>query len=598
MQNRLIAALILAGRAALAVSGPASAAAGNGANPSAGPLAPGFAAARPSVPEPDLRSLDTDALFDRAARLLKRGGRQDSTVPLKCGFGLLQAVRSRLPQFSPAQRAMLKPLFERPDLPESFVTADLRFKIHYTNSGIDAVPQADHDRNGIPDYVDSTAEALARVYRIEIQTLGFRAPPIDRVDGSEWDIYLIDIPDSYGFATTDSLVGNSPYTWTSYIKIDNDYLAEEKYASPGLDGMRVTLAHEFLHMVQFGEGAEDIDSAGFLMEAAATWMEDQVYDGINDYYNYLTDFFGVNNRRLDTFNGSREYGLCVWFHFLEKVTGTAQVVRDVFDLLVSSDVFTANDLALRLHGTTFADALGLFYAWNLRTGSRADAVHYYPEGSHYPELVIDRVLSLDLDNSVSASMVPTGAMSFEFDDPSGGKYLVSAANVQHADTTESSMVLSIEPDAGGSSATKLDDRYAASWVSENRPPSDWRLYAFAEKSGQFSGPVGLVASAQMNAAAGLPDALPNPFLPSRQAYVRLPFRLETPGLAHLLVATAAGSRVYEEAKEFPQGVETGVKYFWWYGKNSGSESVAAGIYVYVIEKDGFLLRTGRIAVIR
>jgi hypothetical protein len=593
MQNRLIAAFLFAGCQALAVSLPGDAQAGNGATPGAGPLAAG-----PSVPRPDLRTLGTDALFDRAVRLLRRDGRPDSAVPLKCGFGLLQAVRSRLSQFSPAQRAMLKPLFERPDLPESFVTADLRFNIHYTNGGIDAVPQADLDRNGIPDYVDAAAEALDRVYRIEIQTLGFRAPPTDPVDGYGWDIYMIDIPDAYGFAQTDSLVGNSPYTWTSFIEIDNDYAADEEFSTPGLDGMRVTLAHEFLHMIQYGQGVEDMDNAGFLMEAASTWMEDQVYDGINDYYNYLIDFFLTDNQRFDTFNGSHEYGLCVWFHFCEQITGTAQVVRDVFDLLVSSDAFTANDLALRLHGTTFADALGLFYAWNLRTGSRADAVHFYPEGSGYPDLVIDRILSLDLDNSVSVSVVPTGAMSFEFDDPSGGSYLVSAANVQHTDTTESSMILSVEPNAGGSPATKLDDRYAASWVSENRPPSDWRLYAFPEKSGQLSGPVRLVSSAQANAAAGLPDALPNPFLPSRQPYVRLPFRLETPGLAHLLIATAAGSRVYEEAKDFPQGVETGVKYFWWYGKNSGSESVAAGVYVYVIEKDGFLLRTGRIAVIR
>src|SRR4029453_5199034 len=52
----------------------------------------------------------------------------------------------------------------------------------------------------------------------------------------------------------------------------------------GVAALRVTAAHEFFHAVQFAyDWKEDL----WLMEGSAAWIEDEVYDGINDNRQYL-----------------------------------------------------------------------------------------------------------------------------------------------------------------------------------------------------------------------------------------------------------------------------------------------------------------------
>ena len=48
--------------------------------------------------------------------------------------------------------------------------------------------------------------------------------------------------------------------------------------------MRVTAAHEFFHAVQFGyDYFEDV----WLMEASSAWVEDEIFDDIDDNRQYL-----------------------------------------------------------------------------------------------------------------------------------------------------------------------------------------------------------------------------------------------------------------------------------------------------------------------
>ena len=48
--------------------------------------------------------------------------------------------------------------------------------------------------------------------------------------------------------------------------------------------MQVTVAHEYNHILQFNY---DVFEDVWLFEDTATWAEEQVYPGINDYLNYL-----------------------------------------------------------------------------------------------------------------------------------------------------------------------------------------------------------------------------------------------------------------------------------------------------------------------
>ena len=55
-------------------------------------------------------------------------------------------------------------------------------------------------------------------------------------------------------------------------------------ASQPINALRVTAAHEFFHAIQF---AYDVKEDLWFMEGSATWVEDEVYDSINDNYQFL-----------------------------------------------------------------------------------------------------------------------------------------------------------------------------------------------------------------------------------------------------------------------------------------------------------------------
>ena len=66
--------------------------------------------------------------------------------------------------------------------------------------------------------------------------------------------------------------------------LDNDYARQ--YGTAPIDALRVTAAHEFFHAIQF---AYDVGEDLWFMEGSATWVEDEVYDAINDNYQFLAD---------------------------------------------------------------------------------------------------------------------------------------------------------------------------------------------------------------------------------------------------------------------------------------------------------------------
>jgi len=78
-----------------------------------------------------------------------------------------------------------------------------------------------------------------------------------------------------------------PERWTSDIDIDNDFIGS-KYNAKGIQALRVTAAHEFHHAIQYGYGWW---GERYPYELTSTWMEDVVYTDVNDYYQYLPDYF-------------------------------------------------------------------------------------------------------------------------------------------------------------------------------------------------------------------------------------------------------------------------------------------------------------------
>lgn len=335
----------------------------------------------------------------------------------KCGTETIQQVRYHWTLFTRSQQNDLESFAYRPDMPESYVSPDGQFRVHYTREGPDSVSIDDQDASGVPDYVERAAEYLMESYQVEIMEMGLQEPPPDiESSGPEWDVYLRHIPGYYGWVNIDQLVSVNPDIYTTFMTLDNDYVHTK---TKGLEALRVTIAHEFQHMIQYGYIFRDENNNGvcddqFLNEAAATWMEDRVYDEVNDYLYYLPYLFNETNRSFSTFNGRREYGLCIWFHFLEKRFYGMDMLRRILNEMIFHPAIEACDAALQGLGNSFADQLSLFYAWNMMTGVRADTIRFYPEGHLYPEINMDWSTVLDQDTLLQTSVRATASRYFGF----------------------------------------------------------------------------------------------------------------------------------------------------------------------------------------
>ncbi len=84
----------------------------------------------------------------------------------------------------------------------------------------------------------------------------------------------------------------------------------------------MTFAHEYNHILQFGY---DAYQDPWFAEASATWMEDQVYNGINDYLRYVRRWVRLYETPL-TANSIKEYGSAVWNQWLARRYGP-EIIR-------------------------------------------------------------------------------------------------------------------------------------------------------------------------------------------------------------------------------------------------------------------------------
>jgi hypothetical protein len=160
---------------------------------------------------------------------------------------------------------------------------------------------------------------------------------------------------------------------------------------------KVTCAHELHHAIQF---AYDVNESSWFMELDATYMEDIVFDQVNDNYNYLSTYFGSPQTSLMTFNGAHEYSSFPWGMYLAQKFDTSLMVA-VWEGARYSPILTAvDDTLMGRYGWTEDSAFAEFTVWNYCTSYRNDGLHHQ-EGGNYPTVTIGR----------THTVFPTGAQT-------------------------------------------------------------------------------------------------------------------------------------------------------------------------------------------
>jgi len=216
-----------------------------------------------------------------------------------------------------------------PEAPNS-PACSRHFCVHWVDQGLDAPEPADRDGDGVPDFVERVLRVAERVHQVENGKLGWREPRSDGRQGGrigKTDVYLSQIGgELFGYAAPDRGQATKqhriPRRLHGYLVLDNDYSAFEFPGTKPLADLQVTFAHEYNHILQFGY---DAYQDPWFAEATSTWMEDQVYNGVNDYLRYVRRWVKLYETPL-TANSIKEYGSAVWNQWLARRYGP-EIIR-------------------------------------------------------------------------------------------------------------------------------------------------------------------------------------------------------------------------------------------------------------------------------
>jgi len=340
----------------------------------------------------------------------------ESNYDVKCGFGIQTQVMDRWQEFSQTQRAELSVLMKADVLQCDTIAG--HFHIFYDTSGSNVPALLDNNNQRIPGtakaYIDSVARIFNHVWDVEITQMGYAAPPFQSGQ-SYYNIYVENI-DHYGdtWLVEPQVNGTDiPPRYQSYITVHNDY---QVFNSAGINGLKVTAAHEFNHAIQIGSYGFWGDTERYAYELTSTWFEDVVYTDVNDYYIYLPTYFGRFSDGL-SFN-SISYGgyeRCIFAHCLAKIFG-AGIMKDIWTGMRTQPFLESTDAALVNRGSNLQSAFTEFTKWNYYTWDRADTIHYYPEGNHYPRFQpFQKTAFYNTTSTTSGKVYPLSSSMYEFD---------------------------------------------------------------------------------------------------------------------------------------------------------------------------------------
>lgn len=361
-------------------------------------------------------------------------GADDQPVD-RCGFSA-RALRSRVQIGND-----IRVLGSRPQLPEFAESPDGRFRVHFTLKGPDAVDSADSNSNGIPDYVDECLIAMQRSWRLEVDTLGYVAPPTDDTSGgsSAIDVYLRDLGREgyYGVTNLDRLLALTPseryLTWmevdNNFSPTDSTWSGKQSYATFGIDALRVTCAHELHHVIQNGSYGYSIQHR-MIYELSSTWMEMRAYPEVRDWAVWTT--YLLTRPELWPFSKTNALNGYCWGWFGNVLVGqSTDLLKSTWNSVAKgADPFVALHSACTNSGISFHElfcsSIGSLY----KTGRRGVSNAYIPQAERLPEIKFFSDISVQsIPETVTGSIRPFEVRAIRTNVPSRSGEPVSLGQV-------------------------------------------------------------------------------------------------------------------------------------------------------------------------
>ncbi len=513
----------------------------------------------------------------------------------KCATEITTEARLRLDEFGSSQREEILAMLTRPTLSSFEDTA--HFRVHFSTSGSNICYQWPNRA-----YLDATKLSAETSWTFYHTTKGWQVPPSDGTSGGGnnlIDLYIDDLGTSaYGVTYAETPVpGGFPNDYTAYFVIDNDYTGFG-YSDRTLP-MQVTVAHEYHHVVQMGY----VINLSWWMENMSTFMEDEVYDSIDDNYGYLSFHTSSIFNKMSTANGAYEYGSFIWPTFL-KENWDHSLVKNIEACAASGNLFTCFDTVLNGLGSDYASAQAEFNVWNFyMSAARNDGGHYIEGGSYpvtpafdkqyttYPQLNQHPTSSPEKRPEASAYSIQRfkpvngstdNQLDISFDGPDCTRQVCLIAKEVGSNTFHEYYVAL---DGSGNGNVSVPDftfaqtEFVHMVVTMPRVCGNGRFdYVFSADTG--AEPVGVESGDPLfTRTVVLEQNTPNPFGPT----TRIGYRLMSDGAVGLSIIDAGGRVVRSLISATQPAGQYSVR---WDGRDDRGRAMAPGVYFYRLSLNG------------
>ena len=346
---------------------------------------------------------------------------QDLT-PIKCGTEVVMEYYNHKNELSTStiseiDNFLVRP-FEKTATSSTYITPSGKFQITYDITGTNAVPTADKDSSGIPDYVEWVGSYLDYAWHFEIDSMGYLAPPIGA------GTFKVSFANMGYYGYTEPTVGK-----LTRIVLHNNFIGFPSNTDPEGNqkgAAKVTVAHEFKHATQIVYN--NWNEPGWFLEMDATWMEDIAYNQVNDYYNYLpSSQIEEPGRSFDRGSG---YEDCIWMHYLSQKFGVL-INRQIWERrkISSSELIYDNfNNILAQYSCTFIKGYKEYFIWNFACGSNVSPlILSYKEAANYPTPTVCVTKSIP-DSSIGCGNTELSANYFYYSSNNSNKFVKFSYN--------------------------------------------------------------------------------------------------------------------------------------------------------------------------
>ena len=215
------------------------------------------------------------------------------------------------------------------------------------------------------------ADALESTWQVEVTSYGWGQPPLG--DDNTFGRYPVQVASLggglYGYVSETGgsytgWVGDNPNTpaaeteaLASCMVLNSNYSG---FSMDPISSLRVTVAHEFVHAVQNGLGdPTGGDEDDMFYESMAVYAEDEVFDEINDNYQYLPPTY---TSCLGQYAAS-DYSNWLFFRYAAEANGGTNLAGGGEDVIqhfwqnvaAGAGALTAMDNGLAVKGSSLAE---------------------------------------------------------------------------------------------------------------------------------------------------------------------------------------------------------------------------------------------------